>query len=72
MKKTMTYISIFGKKMKSDWMTELHKKRKSNKIYFNWYELKKDADGHSNGILILTYALYKGYNRLLAKNIKSL
>ena len=45
---------------------------KSNKIYFNWYELKKDADGHSNGILILNYALYKGYNKLMAKNINSL
>ena len=60
--KTMTY----------DWMTELQKKIKSNKTYYNWQELKSDADGHPNGILILTFALYKRYNTILAKNTESL
>ncbi len=45
---------------------------KSNKIYYNWYKLKKDAGGHSEGILILTYALYKRYNKTLSKNTHQL
>jgi len=65
-------IGMDKKIMKYDWMREQQKKVKSNKTYFNWYELKKDADGHSNGILILTYALYKRYNNLMAKSINSL
>ena len=58
--------------MKTDWMTELNKKRKSNKTYYNWHELKSDAGGLPNGILILTFALYKRYNTILAKNRQSL
>jgi hypothetical protein len=42
------------------------------KTYFNWYELKKDAKEEPAGILILTYALYKGYNTLLSKNANKL
>ena len=44
----------------------------SNKIYYSWHELKKDAGGHPEGILILTYALYKKYNTLLSKNTEQL
>ena len=58
--------------MSYDWMKEIDKKRKSNKTYYNWYELKKEAGGHPEGILILTYALYKRYNTLMAKNTHSL
>ena len=44
----------------------------SNKIYYNWHKLKKDAGGQPEGILILTYALYKRYNTLLSKNTEQL
>ena len=45
---------------------------KMNKTYYNWYKLKKDAGGHPEGILILTYALYKRYNTILSKNAQQL
>ena len=54
--------------MSYDWMKEIDKKRKSNKTYYNWYELKKEAGGHPEGILILTYALYKRYKTSLSCN----
>ena len=44
----------------------------SNKIYYSWHELKKDAGGQPEGILILTYALYKRYNTILSKNTHQL
>ena len=58
--------------MSIEYYKKLQMKLKSNKTYYNWYDLKKDADGHSDGILILTYALYKRYNTILAKNTDSL
>jgi len=45
---------------------------KSNKTYYSWYKLKKDAGGQPEGILILTYALYKRYNTILSKNAQQL
>lgn len=37
------------------------------KNYYNWYSLKSDGKD-AEGILILTYALYKKYNNLLANS----
>ena len=45
---------------------------KLNKTYYSWYKLKKDAGGQPEGILILTYALYKRYNTILSKNAQQL
>ena len=45
---------------------------RSNKTYYSWYKLKKDAGGQPEGILILTYALYKRYNTILSKNTHQL
>ena len=42
------------------------------KTYYSWYKLKKDAGGQPEGILILTYALYKRYNTILSKNTHQL
>jgi len=41
-------------------------------IYYNWYQLKTNAKYEFYSILILTYALHKGYNKELGKNDKEL
>ena len=41
-------------------------------FYFNWYEILAKARKDQTAILILTFALYKRYNTILAKNTESL
>lgn len=41
-------------------------------IYYNWEQLKKSADNEFYSILVLTYCLYKGYNKQVGKDDKEL
>lgn len=36
------------------------------KIFFNWQQLRRDADNQFSSIIILTFALSQGYNNTLA------
>jgi len=44
----------------------------TNRIYFDWNDLCRQSDYNHESILILTYALYIGYNKLLAWNSTAL
>ena len=41
-------------------------------VDFNWYELCQKSNYHFEGILVLTYALTKGYNNRIAWNAQEL
>lgn len=45
---------------------------KSKRTYFNWSELNRLSNEENEAIIVLTYALYVGYNKLMAQNSQDL